>query len=62
MALSVRFGTDSARRITNISDPKQASAILKEMAYSLLAEIHDLPRKAIATDWMTKIEDEESEV
>jgi hypothetical protein len=38
--------TAYARRITSISDPKQASAILKEMAYSLLDDIHDLPRRA----------------
>ena len=49
-----------SRRLLNISDQKEMTHKLKEMAFSVLNEIRDLPEKVVNPDWLETLEKDES--
>jgi hypothetical protein len=48
-----------ARRVLGLTDVNQASAVLREMAISVLNEIKDLPQAAIDPGWLKKLDADE---
>ena len=44
------------RRILGLNDASEASRILREMAFSLLNEIKDLPGKVTNPDWLSTVD------
>jgi hypothetical protein len=55
----LNFPSTFARRILGLTDVNQASAILREMAISVLNEIKDLPQAAIDPGWLKKLDADE---
>jgi hypothetical protein len=53
----LNFPSTYARKILGLTDVNQASAILREMAISVLNEIKDLPQAAIDPGWLKKLDD-----
>jgi hypothetical protein len=48
------------RRLMGLNDAAQVQRILREMAFSILGEIKDLPSKAVNPNWLEELEDDQS--
>jgi hypothetical protein len=48
-----------ARKFLNITDIKQAHALLQTMAYQILNEVKNLPKQVVDPNWLEQLEEED---
>jgi hypothetical protein len=49
-----------ARKFLGLTDARQASGLLKELAVSILNDIKDLPQQVTDPNWLNTLDDEEN--